>query len=46
MGAGETGNSLKCKRSVCLTERGKGKNQKSVWWKEEGRAAVRRKEAA
>ena len=40
MGAGKTGSSKKCKRSVWLSESG----GKSVWWKDKIKAAVRRKE--
>ena len=33
-------------RKVCGSVRVRGKNPKSVWWKDEINAAVRRKEAA
>ena len=45
MGAGETGNGGKCKRSVRLSKSW-GKNPKNVWWNNEIKASVRRKEAA
>ena len=45
MGAGKTGNGGKCKRSMCLNKCW-GKNQKSVWWNDEIKAAVRRKYTA
>ena len=40
MGAGETGNGLKSKRSVWLSERVGGMNPKSVQWDDEIKAAV------
>ena len=46
MGAGETGNGRKCKGSVWLRVRAGVKKLKSVWWKYEIKAAVRRKEDA
>ena len=45
MGAGKTGNGRKCKRSVWLSESW-GKNPSSVWWNDEIKAAVKRKEIA
>ena len=45
MRAGKTVNGGNCKRSMRLSESW-GKNPKSVWWNEEIKAAVRRKEAA
>ena len=45
MGAGKTGIGGKCKRSMRLSESWE-KTPKSVWWKDEIKAAVRRKEAA
>ena len=33
-------------REVCNSVRVRGKNPKSVWWNDEIKAAVRRKEAA
>ena len=45
MGAGKTGNGGKCKRSMQLSKSW-GKTPKSVWWNDEIKAAVSRKEAA
>ena len=45
MGTGKTGNGGKCKRSMRLSESW-GKPPKSVWWNDEIKAAVKRKEAA
>ena len=44
MGAGKTGNGGKGKRSMRLSKSW-GKNPRSVWWKDEMKAAVRRNEA-
>ena len=46
MGAGKAGNGGKCKNIVCGSVRVEGKNPKSVWWNDEIKAAVRRKEDA
>ena len=43
--AGETGNGRKRKRSTWFSE-SRGKNPKSMWWNDEIKDAVRRKEAA
>ena len=43
--ASKTGNGVKCKRSIRLSESW-GKNPKRVWWNDEIKAAVRGKEAA
>ena len=45
MGAGKTGNGRKCKRSVQLSE-SREKEPKIVWWNDETKAVVGRKEAA
>ena len=45
MGAGKRDNGGKCKRSMPLSKSW-GENPKSVWWIDEMKAAVRRKEAA
>ena len=48
VGAGEMGNGgmVESAREVCGSVRVKGKNSKGVWWNNEVKAAVRRKEAA
>ena len=45
MGAGKTCNVGHCKRSMWLSKSWR-KNPKSVWWNDEIKAGVRRKEAA
>ena len=43
MGAGKTGNGLKCKRSVWLSENRRA--QKIVWWNNQVKGEVKRMEA-
>ena len=45
MGAGETGNSGKCKRSMRLSESWGKEPRECAWWNDDIKAAVSRKEA-